>query len=81
MSDLPSYLQPVAIIGGLALLLKYMVVEKLKQITNGLSSHERRIRRLENRSQRLHGALQAKGCMAAEACPLHEDEDEDEDED
>lgn len=59
-------------LGGM---LKFLVVDKLTQITEAIGSHEKRIRRIENRSAALHGALTAKGCLLADSCLNDEDEE------
>jgi hypothetical protein len=55
------------------------VIDKLSQITEGINGHERRIRRVENRSSALHGALMAKGCLLGGICLKGEEDDEDDD--
>ncbi len=79
MNEIPSYLQPLAIITALGLMLRFMVVNELKRITAGLNGHEKRIRRQEILNARLHGSLQAKGCLNGDVCPLNVDEDPEED--
>lgn len=79
MSDLQTIAQPVVIIAAMAGMLKFLVVDKLKQITQGLSSHERRIRRTEIQNASILGALQTKGCLRLDGCPLDADQDEDQD--
>lgn len=79
MSELQPYLQPIVIIAAMGGMLKFLVVDKLKQITSGLNGHERRIRRTEVQNAQLYGALLAKGCLRLEGCPLDShDPDEDE---
>jgi hypothetical protein len=74
--QIPSYLQPLASITTLGLMLRFMVVSELKRITAGLNGHEKRIRRQEIIQANLRGSLLAKGCLRGDAClfdPIDED--------
>ena len=76
MNELVRLFGPAGIVilalGGM---LKFLVVDKLTTITEALGSHEKRIRKMENRSAALHGALAAKGCLLADSC-MNDESDE-----
>ena len=65
MNDPISYVKDGALILILWGMLKYMVADKLKQITTALGSHEKRIRKQEETLAYLRG----RGCLAADGCP------------
>lgn len=76
MTDYQTYVQPALIIAAMAGMLKFLVVDKLTQITAGLSGHDLRIRRQEILTATVHGVLRAKGCLAANSCPCDLAEDD-----
>ena len=63
----------------MAALIKFLVADKLKAITDGINGHEKRIRQVEITNANLHGALKAKGCLSMDQCPLIPDSPDEED--
>ncbi|MDR3684766.1 MAG: hypothetical protein P4L11_13645 [Geothrix sp.] len=72
--DFQPYLQPAVIIGVLGSMLKFLVADRLKQVTTALGIHEKRIRRTELQTAQIRGALRAKGCLQMDGCPLGDDD-------
>jgi len=54
--------------------IKFFVIDKLSQITNGLSKHSDQIRDLELFRAETVGALRAKGCLDSPTCPYSSDD-------